>query len=281
MEAKSVRKDDNVRSVVMTLTVLEVIAKRSEPMGITELAREVGTTKTTIHRHVRTLLNRGYIRQHAESGKYEAGIRLFLLGQSMSDRFDLVSIARPIMATLRDRSGQAVTLSGVTPNGILVLELLRARSAIEIGTKPGSEFGFNSTAQGKLALAYGGAEFRERVFSSVLKAWTQHTITDRGALLREIERVGRQGWATAADETYLGVNALAAPVFDARNVMQGCVALVGSVHYIPARPDQRLIDMILSAGDEISRGLGFSGEYPLGMDDAGGVDWCFASEKGA
>lgn len=254
--------DDTIQSVVMALRILETIAANPEPMGITQLARIVGTTKTTIHRHVRTLVAQGYLRQDTESERYKVGVRLYLLGQSVAESFDLVSVARPVMSKLRDKSRQAVTLSTVVREGILIVELLRAPSAIEIGTKPGSRFEFHATAQGKLALAFGDTELMKVTEKSGLNEWTDYTITDAKRLHVEVERCRKRGWAAAANETYVGVNALAAPIFDAEGRMVGCVALVGSVQFIPENPSKDQVTMVLSAGREISSLLGWRGGYP-------------------
>lgn len=254
--------DGTIQSVVMALSILETIAANSEPMGITQLARIIGTTKTTIHRHVRTLVAQGYLRQDAESDRYKVGVRLYLLGQSVADSFDLVSVARPVMSKLRDQSRQAVTLSTVLPEGILIVELLRAPSAIEIGTKPGSRFEFHATAQGKLALAFGAGELWSALDRVELKRWTRHTITDIQRLHEEVERCRETGWAAAANETYVGVNALAAPIFDAQGRMVGCVALVGSVQFIREKPSKAQVTMVMSAGRDISALMGWRGSYP-------------------
>ena len=50
----------------------------------------------------------------------------------------------------------------------------------------------------------------------------------------------RQGWATAVDAVQIGVNALAAPVFDHRGDWRGAIALVGATQFIPeTRPTSR------------------------------------------
>jgi len=71
--------------------------------------------------------------------------------------------------------------------------------------------------------------------------------------------VRRQGWATAVDAVQIGVNALAAPVFDHRNISRGAVALVGASQFIPAEPSAAQIDLVTTAAAQASRSLGSQG----------------------
>ena len=79
-----------------------------------------------------------------------------------------------------------------------------------------------------VALAFGPPSLIDEVLARPLRAWNAHTLTDPEAIRAEVARVRRQGWATAIDAVQLGVNALAAPVFDHRGEVRGAVALVGA-----------------------------------------------------
>ena len=68
--------------------------------------------------------------------------------------------------------------------------------------------------------------------------------------------IRRRGWATAANEIVPGVNALAAPIFDHRDVYTGAVAIIGSTHIIEANPRADLIALVTGAAQQISRALG-------------------------
>jgi DNA-binding IclR family transcriptional regulator len=73
----------------------------------------------------------------------------------------------------------------------------------------------------------------------------------------EVAAVRVQGWATAVDAVQIGVNALAAPVFDHRGDWRGAVALVGATQFIPAVPDERLVGQVKDAAADASRRLGW------------------------
>jgi DNA-binding IclR family transcriptional regulator len=199
------------------------------------LAQALGLAKTTAHRHLRTLVERGFARQHAATQRYEPGIKLFQLGERLRERFTLGRAAREVMQRLRDTSGQAVTLSALIEDRVIVVDLLQGHTVIEFGIRPGTEMRLTGTAQGHSA-----ADRR-----------------DAAALGRQLSAIQKQGWATAANEVMFGMNALAAPVYGATGHYLGAVAIVGSVQYIPAKPSAAQIEQVTRAAATISSHMGW------------------------
>ena len=168
----------------MAFRILEFLAEQRGGVGVTALARALSTTKSRVHRHLRTLVEAGYIVQSPETEKYRVGNRLVTLGRAVAENFDLAAIARDEMRALRDTLGQSVVISRAEPAGAVVLATLPGREAIEIAVKPGSLMAPHCTAQGKLGLAHAEPTLRERVLLSRLDLRTPHTITSPTALRR-------------------------------------------------------------------------------------------------
>jgi len=247
---------EGLQAVAMAFRILEFLAAQRGGVGVTELARALDTTKSRIHRHLRTLVDSGYILQSPESEKYRIGSRLVTLGRAVAENFDLTAIARDEMYALRDTLGQTVVLSRADTAGAVVLATLPGPEPIEIGVKPGAILSMHTTAQGKLVLAYGDAAQRDRVLASRLEMRTPRSITSPSALREELERVRRLGWAVAPGESLVGVNALAAPVFEGGGHMVGAIALLGSIQFIEAEPSATQIRHVLLAAARISAQLG-------------------------
>src|SRR5947209_1873477 len=89
-------------TVDLSLRLLERLATLREPIGVSELAREFASSKATVYRHLQTLMLHGFVRQQATTMRYEAGIKLFILGERLRERFDVLAIARDDLARLRD-----------------------------------------------------------------------------------------------------------------------------------------------------------------------------------
>jgi len=247
---------DGLQAVAMAIRILEYLAGQRGGIGVTALARALGTTKSRVHRHLRTLVDTGYIVQSPESEKYRVGSRLVTLGRTVAENFDLAAIARAEMHALRDTLGQSVVISRAEVAGAVVLATLPGREAIEIAVKPGSILPPHCTAQGKLGLAHAEPAVRERVLLSRLDMRTPHTITSPTVLREELARILDRGWAVAPSESMLGVNALAAPIFEGGGHMVGAIALLGSIQFIEAEPAAAQIRHLRQAAARISAQLG-------------------------
>jgi DNA-binding IclR family transcriptional regulator len=244
-------------SVDLVLSLIERLARADRPHAMSDIARDMGISKARAHRHLRALMLHGYVLQDPETERYGIGIKLLTLGESVRDRFDVVTATKPEMGRLRDQTGQTVTVSALVEGSIVVLDLLQGKTLVEFGIRPGSTLDFHASAHGLVALAYGPSYLLERALERPLKAWTPSTLTDPVKLRAEVETVRRRRWATAADQLLVGVNALASPVFDYRNEWRGTIAIVGSTQFIDAAPAARQLALVVEAASEASRRLGW------------------------
>jgi IclR family transcriptional regulator, acetate operon repressor len=246
-------------TVDLSLRLLERLAASREALGVSDLAREFGTSKTKVHRHLQTLARHAFVRQDAPTRRYEAGIKLFMLGERLRERFDILTAGRDDMARLRDETGQAVTLSTLGDDQVVVLELFHGRAIVEFGTRPGTVLDLHASAHGKVALAFGPAGLFERCVAKPLKAWTPQTLCSRAALERAVAEVRKRGWAIAPNQVLTGVNGLAAPIFDHRGDYAGAIAIAGSVQHITATPSPAQIRAVVAAARGISKKMGWPG----------------------
>jgi DNA-binding IclR family transcriptional regulator len=244
-------------TVDLSLRLLEFLARSTEPWGLSNLARQFEASKATIYRHLQTLVRHGFVHQEATTMRYAAGIKLFILGERLRERFDVLAVARGEMVRLRDATGYAVTLSSLVDEQVVVLELIQGHSIVNFGTQPGTVLDFHASAHGKVALAFGPEDLRERCVSKPLKAWTPQTICTRPALERHIEQVRSRGWATAPNQVLQGINGLAAPVFNHAGSYAGAIAIVGTVQSIPGTPSTEQIKAVTRTAAHISRNLGY------------------------
>ncbi|MDH7795990.1 MULTISPECIES: IclR family transcriptional regulator [unclassified Beijerinckia] len=248
--------DGGVRSVGVALDVLETVAFSNEELGVTQIADRLGLTKGSVHRHLLTLVERGYLKQNVQTARYSIGSKSRILARAAPE-IDLIQTAEGPMRDLRDSIGQTVVLSTMSPRGALVHFAVPSASPIEIGVRPGSELSFPSSAQGRILLAYSPRPFQERILARDIEKLTNRTITDRTLLEAELGKIVRQGFASAPEETMLGINAVAGPIFDEDDTIIGSVAVVGSIQFLPAEPDEQTVAALKECAEQISRRMGY------------------------
>lgn len=248
------------QSTVAAFAVLEEMAKTSEPLRLTDLAAALGMPRARVHRYLQTLVQLGYVRQEATE-RYCLTLKLFHLGQAIADGTQLTSVARPVMAALRDQLEQTVTLSLPEAAGMRVIDIVRVESPVQIVTRPGALLPLHCSAQGKVALAWGNPAYLQRLDAAFAAGDPELAGTDRAQLARQIAEVRKAGWAAAPQEILPGVNAISAPIFDKDGRFVATITTVGSVLHIAPVPAERYVTATLAAAREISGNLGYL-EYP-------------------
>src|SRR4051812_30644174 len=101
-------KNGGVQSVGRVLDLLEIVGDAGGEIGLSELAARSGLPLPSIHRLVRTLVDRGYMRQ-LPNRRYALGARLIPLGQVAGTM--LGTWARPVLAELVDGLGETANLA--------------------------------------------------------------------------------------------------------------------------------------------------------------------------
>ena len=260
------QRGSGVQAVVFALHTLEYIAQHQGSVGVTELARAFETTKSRMYRHLQTLMTAGYLVRDPQTERYRVSARLVALGQAVSEGFEFARAARDVTRELRDKLGHAAVLSQTEDDGIRIVLLVPSKSSVEIAVKPGSVLAFHASAQGKIALAFGDPSLSERVLAGELPMQTVYTIGDPAKLKAEIELTRKRGWAAAPNESVIGLNALAAPAFDALGHYAGAIAIVDTMQFIPENPSVEQVRELTEAAAQISRNLGYRASQPLYAD---------------
>ncbi|MAU53348.1 MAG: hypothetical protein CMN17_13515 [Roseovarius sp.] len=240
------------QSTAAAFKILEEMARIGDPSRVTDLANKLGMPRARIYRYLQTLVNLGYVRQDPQTERYQLTLKLFHLGQAIADSTQLTSVARPIMAALRDQLAHTITLSLPEDDGMRVADIVRIDSPVQIITRPGALLGFHTSAQGKVALAFGEARLERLDLDAASK--------DR--LAEEITQTRQRGWAVAPQETLPGVNAVSAPIFDHENQFVATLTVVGSVQTLKPDPEETVTATLMQAARQISSDLGCM-EYPI------------------
>jgi DNA-binding IclR family transcriptional regulator len=244
-----------VRAIRLVLGVLEALATQPSA-GVTELSKRLGTTKARVYRHLRTLVEQRYAIQDSQSERYVAGPRLIALSRvaALTPDEGLIRLARPTIHRLREEFGHTVNLSMVYGDSVSIVETLQGNALIGVVMRTHAGMPLHSTAAGKLLLADRLAK-RIALPRGPFEKFTPNTIVEPGALRMELQRVHKQGWAAAPEETTLGVNALSAPIHDHRGELVAMISMLGSIQFIPRRPSRKLVHAIKAAALEISDAL--------------------------
>lgn len=255
------------QSLERGLAILKCFTPERPVLGITDIADELGMSRSTTHRYVVTLVALGYLEQ-GKSRKYRLSLKVTDLGMGVLNGTGLGDNANLHMRTLVQRANFTCSLAALDGTDITIMEHVTAlrrgypKSAwpVEIGSRLPAAV----TATGKLLLAYlPDAEQDGRLAEITLKLHGPNTITSKAKLRSEFVAIREFGIATNDEELEPGFCAIAAPVRDQSREVFAALNLLAPVRAI-ALPNlvNALKSHLIATADQISARLGYRLEVP-------------------
>lgn len=242
----------SVDRAIMILLELEG-ARR---LGVSELATRLGLAKATVHGLLRTLTRRGMVSQDPETGKYSLGPTTLRMGNIYLETSDLRARSLRWADDLAQRTGQAVRVGVlITPEVMVIHHVFRPDGSTQI-SEVGVTIPAHVSALGKVLMAFNPDE-ADVVLTGPLRRLTGSTVTDGGALRRELDRVAERAVGMERDEAVLGESAVAAPIFTASGRTVGAVGVVCPTARLDQGSDD-LVETVREVARAISRELGAS-----------------------
>lgn len=243
-----------------------MLAAHRSTLGVVELGRATGLSKSTCHRYLATLVALGFVYQDAETRRYGLGPSAVELGHAAIRSLDLVSTAAKPLQALADETGFTASMATLDGPDIVYVDRrrpARAGSRIELNTQVGSRLPAYCTSMGKVLLAHRDPDSVRVILDRTdLTRRGPKTITAREQLTSVLRSVASQGYAVTDEELGPGLRSVAAPVRDrdgqvvaAVNVSLHMGAWAASMDVIVGRVKEPLC----RTGNEISRRLGHQG----------------------
>lgn len=199
-----------VQSVGRVLDVFEAVAAAGGESSISEIAAACGLPVPTIHRLVRTVVDRGYMRQ-LPNRRYALGSRLVPLGEVASRM--LGASGRPVLEELVAALGESANLAVLERDRVTYIEQVPSKHSMRMFTEVGRRVYAHCTGVGKAVLSLlPDEQVRALVLRAGMPAQTANTITDPDELIRALHAIRRDGFAVDEGEQEAGVRCVAVPV---------------------------------------------------------------------
>src|SRR4051812_39173548 len=204
--------EGGLQSVQTALDVLDCFSS-DEELGISEIARRVGVAKSTAHRLLTTLCARGMAEQNPETGRYRLGMRLFALGQLAASRSRMHRLALPLLAELKQRTGDTIHLA--IPDGVdmLYVERLETFREMRLMSAVPRRIPCHATSSGKAVAAFDEQLATARVTAGLTKE-TAPTPGSPGPYPADPLAPPPPGHPPRGDQTRGGLPPVAAPGVD-------------------------------------------------------------------
>lgn len=251
----------SVRAVERTVQLIEALtASGGRPKTLTELAQRAGMPEPSALRYLATLARLGLAEQEGKGaqGRYQPGLRLFVLAEHSLGKSDIRDIALPVMRRLLDRYQETVNLAAFRQRRLVIIEVLEGLRSIRLGARVGDEDRFRSTGLGKAILAtLPDKEALEILKDENLGPCTHKTILSERAMRAELRAVRSRGYAIDDEESEMGLRCVGVAICGRRGATFG-LSVSGPSHLFSLEVAKEAGPVLVEAAKTISDQLNHS-----------------------
>lgn len=251
--------EKGVQTLDRALNVLELLAVQKSGLGVTEIGQQVGLHKSTAHRLLGALLNRGYVEKDSETGLYKIGLKVVEISALHLNSIELKTEASPYLHTLSAISTQPVHLATLMDGEVVYIEKVDTVTSIRLYSHIGRRVPAHCSGVGRaLYLDYTDLELTELFKGYDFIPYTPNTITNLGKFVDQMHHFRDLGYIIDDEEHQLGVRCIAAPIRDYRGKIIASVSTSGDKSIISPDRDQELAGHVLHCAQQISRRMGYT-----------------------
>lgn len=236
------------------LLILETLAAAPGPRGVSELARELGLTKSNVFRLLQTLAALGYV-QATEDKLYRATLKTWRVGRAVVENVNLRDLAAPVMEVLARETGETVYLAVQEGLSVVYIDKIESTRPIRSWNPIGGIAPLHCVGTGKAILAARYDRMRARMIGHLTRH-TDRTITSIKALDDEMALTRDRGFAIDTGEFREGVRSYGAAIRLPGGEPIGALGVSVPEVNLKDGDEPRICALVKRAADDVSQALG-------------------------
>jgi DNA-binding IclR family transcriptional regulator len=247
------------QTLLRGLGVVQAVAGGARDLK--EIARLIGTTKSTTHRLASCLVEERYLRVLPQVG-YLLGPKLIELGFQAREELPLAMLARPFLDELSAFTGDTIHLAIRDGDEVLYLHKNPGRNGPEMRSRVGHRMPLARTGIGKaLLLDSPESEWRRLYDLSVPEVarnplWPAHQEQTWEQVRDRMHEYVKGGYAFDLEDNEPSIRCVAAPVRDASKHIVAGISIASTVPYMPLEKMAELVPVIKETAARLSAELG-------------------------
>ena len=249
-----------IQSIEVGGELLRALVHTQRPMALRDLAREARMAPAKAHRYLVSFGKLGLAKQDPNTGAYELGPFALQLGLVSLQRLDPIREAVPESALLAAQIGHTVFLTVRGQLGPTVVRMEESGQPLHVNMRTGTVLSLMNTATGLI--------FASFLPPKMVESMLQHEAI-RVAGASELDSAVMKRFEHAMNETRLrglarvvgtpipGVNALAAPIFEASGNIALAMTAMGPSGTFDAAWAGQIANALREAAGAVSKRLGY------------------------
>lgn len=245
--------------------ILESFLDDNKEQNVTEISKKVGLNKSTVHRLVLFMQERGYLEYDAAISGYRLGTKFVVLGRAVLNQLDIRYVVKPYLETLSKETGKTahlVVFDHSRSEGVYIDKVEDPNTYVSY-SQVGKSLPLHCTAVGKVLLSHYDEPGLRRFLQKIpLIKLTENTITDQEELIRHIALVKEQGYAIDDCELEDHLVCISAPIRDYSGAIKAAISVSGMIDIsLDPVTKKRLVDTVVRVAANASKQLGYDEHY--------------------
>ena len=251
------KTDQNtIKSLARALEVLSRLGDLEEAT-LSALASDLNQSPATVYRVLTTFQAHGFTEFDEARQVWAVGAGAFLTGAKFLRRTSLVERARAHLRALMEATGETANLGVAKDADVLFLSQSETHHAIRAFFPPGTLSPMHASGIGKALLAQWSTQRVDDMLAArAPEAFTEHTLTTRDGLMRDLRQTQQRGYSFDAEEKNIGMRCIAAPVFDIYGEAVAGLSISGPVARITDARIAQLGQLVRAEADALTVELG-------------------------
>lgn len=241
------------RSIKAVETMFEIVEqlRTHGRLGVTELAGQLDMQKSSVHHHLSTMLEHGYVAK--DDGKYRLGAEFVSVGIDTRNSYPIYGTAKSEVRRLAKETGETAWCAIEEHGTGVFIYGYTAGSTINADSVMGTRFPLHCNSVGKAILS---SLPKPRVESIIrthgLDAPTENATTNTTELFDELERIRERRYALNLEEDIRGIHAVGVPILDDDAEPLGAISVGGAASRLTREfCENELAPLVLETADNI------------------------------
>jgi IclR family KDG regulon transcriptional repressor len=241
-----------VPAIDKCFTILELLARSKEPMGISDISGKLDLNKSTVFNIGHTLRDLNIL-ENRRDGKFVFGTRFYVLANMAGKRSSLLQTAHPYLETISEKTKLSAFLGLRSDRRAILIDKVDSAYGIKVSSEIGMQMPILAGAGIKAMLSQlPDEEIDEILARTELKRYTPRSIIDRAVYKEEILEVRKQGIAYDREEYMEGTVAFAIPIKAYGRDLQAAIWAVGLTRQVPNLSIPELTELLKGISEEVN-----------------------------
>jgi IclR family KDG regulon transcriptional repressor len=256
----------NVPALERAFDILDLIRSSAYGRSATELSQLLNLPYSTTFYLLKTMEKHRFLRRNGDNKKFYLGTKLMSYQGNLSQSTDVQvrDAASPFLEQITQEFYITAHTAIRDGDEAIYVDRREPRNCyIKINTWIGQRVPLHCTAVGKsLLLLLEPKQIQTILHNTTLKRFTDRTIMDTKELATHLQNCRKIGYTLDDREAELEGACVAVSLIDSQDTVVGALGVSATIYQLPPTKLHEMGEHLNKLGREISRHLGFTGEYP-------------------